>query len=1033
MLSHLIETSKVMNINRRKFIKTGSITTISLSILPLVGRTAIFSENDQNIFELKDIANSPLSRILQGFMSPPDSAKSSTYWWWFNGLINKEGITRDLEEFRKQGIGNVLMINTKDGLQGVSVPLGEKLLSPEWRELYKHAICEAARLNIEVGVNLSSGWCMGGPWITPEYAGRWFLQSELSVTGPRKFSEKLPLPGNRAGYDNVFNPPGFKEYIDLPLEKLDYRDTIVVAIPDNDGDASRFSDERGGEILSAKTNRKDASSHAKAIDVLAPTLVPWNKLTEDKPIPVNRVIDLTSKMSADGTLDWDVPPGKWIIIRTGHRMTGSKLLIAQPEADGFSVDWFAPEGVDLQFENMGKILLEDAVGIKGNTLKYFHDDSFEDGFPNWTDKILTRFEEYRGYDPKPYIPVFSGIIIGNAEISDRFLHDYRKTVADCMADKHYEHFADVCHKNGLLVQNEAAGPSRSGSICMDGLKNLGKSDYPMGEFWIGKRHDEEGGLSNDLPYGETRLENGQNKVTKMVASAAHIYGKETVSAEAFTSHRHWKDSPDMLKQSLDRAFCEGVNRIFIHTSTATRPEDGKPGYEYGAGTHFNPNITWWEKSNAFLSYVARCQYLLRQGKFVADVLYYNGDWAPNIVEPKHIDPALGKGYDYDVCNEEVLLTRLSVKDKRIVLPDGMSYRVLVLPNTTRMPVPVAKKIKELVKAGATVIGPKPNTDPGLKNYPKCDQDIKNIATEVWGNNDGEKIKLHQYGNGRVFTEEPVRDILQKNGIKPDFEYSGENVWIDFIHRTTSDSEIYFLANRKKETAKTECLFRIKDHTPEIWDAVSGIVTKPECKIVDDRISISLDFAEFQSLFIVFSKSHSNPIQKDKAWVYQETSGFSDLLKIDGSWQVRFDPKWGGPEEITMNELQDWSIYHDNRIKYYSGKAYYLKNFNLDEKFSSGKSLFLDLGVVKNIAQIWLNGKDLGIVWTSPWRIDISNVVKSKDNILKIEVINLWPNRLIGDAALPKEKRLTSTNIAFSPDEKLLPSGLLGPVKITEGK
>lgn len=1008
-----------MSIDRRKFIKISALTTANLSILSFTGSAALANGN------FFDPGFSETSDLVKYFITPPDASKSSCYWWWFNGLVNKEGITRDLEEFRDKGMGGVLLVNSASGLGGAAMPTGVQLLSAEWRELYKHAIAEAKRLNIEVGVNLSSGWCMGGPWITPENSGRWFLQSEFSLKGPQKFSGKLPLPGNRDGYDKVFNPPGFKDYIDLPLEQLDYRDTAVIAIADIPG--SRIIDAERKEMLSAKTNRRDASNFMRARDVMNPTLAPFTTKPEDKAVPLQSVIDLTAKLKPDGTLEWDVPSGNWTIIRTGHRMTGSKLMIAQPEANGLSVDWLESKPVDIQFENMGKMLLEDAATIKGNTLKYFCDDSFEDGFPNWTDRILERFENYCGYDAKPYLPVLRGYIIESAAISDRFLHDYRKTVADCMANGHYKRFAELCHENGLLVQNESAGPSRSGTMCMDGLKNLGRSDNPQGEFWLGLRYDEEGGEAHNLGYGTSRLEEGQNKVTKMVASASHIYGKETASAEAFTQFRHWRDSPGTLKPALDRAFCEGINRIVIHSTTATRPEDGLPGYEYGAGTHFNPNVTWWEKSGPFLSYVARSQYLLRQGKFVADVLYYNGDWAPNIVEPKHTDPSLGTGYDYDVCNEEVLLTRLSVKNGLIMLPDGMSYRLLVLPNTNKMPLPVLQKLKALVKAGATISGPKPNMDPGLKNYPECDETIHKIATEVWGNCNGETVKEQRFGKGRIFWGTTLRSILLADGIKPDFEYSNEDAFIDFIHRSTKDAEIYFIFNRNNRVETLDCTFRVTGRIPEIWDAVKGECEMAKAYSINaGNTTIPLNFEPGQSYFILFNKAKPSKPSRVAGTNFMR---LAKVQEISGAWTVKFDTKWGGPASAQFETLQDWSTHVDEGIKYYSGKAIYSKKITIAKELINDKSLFIDLGIVKNIAQVKLNGKDLGVVWTSPWRVNIAGTVKQGENLLEIEVINLWPNRLIGDAALPKEKQLTHTNIQFKKDEKLLPSGLLGPVTL----
>ena len=594
-----------------------------------------------------------------------------------------------------------------------------------------------------------------------------------------------------------------------------------------------------------------------------------------------------------------------------------------------------------------------------------------------------------------------------------------------MADEHYKRFAELCHKEGLLVQNESAGPSRSATICMDGLKNLGRSDFPMGEFWLGPNHQDESTLTDDKPYGTSRLDKGQNKVTKMAASAAHIYGKETVSAEAFTTMRHWVDYPGSLKQALDRAYCEGINRIAIHTSTASRPRDGKPGYEYGAGTHFNPNVTWWEKTNAFFDYVARCQYLLRSGKFVADVLFYNGDVAPNLVAQKHTDPSLGKGYDYDVCNEEVLLTRVSTKYGRIVLPDGISYAVLVLPDTTRMPVKVLHKISELIKAGATVIGPKPLQDSGLKNFPHCDEEIRALTKQVWGNIDGKRIKQNHYGNGRMIFGDTIRQVLLSANIQPDFEYTGnEGDWLDFIHRSTPEAEIYFVINRHGKPCTSTCTFRVSKHVPELWDAVTAKVTRNvNYKVVNGRIAVTMQFDAFQSFFVVFPKANGLTPSSNQP-------NFPELKvakELTGTWHVAFDTKWGGPESVAFDTLQDWSKSSDERIKYFSGKAIYHKKFEFAG--ASRQPVYLDLGVVKNIADVTLNGKHLGIVWTAPWRVDISQALKPGENMLEIEVINVWNNRLVGDAGLPADKRVTNTNIVYKPNAPLTASGLLGPVTI----
>jgi hypothetical protein len=564
---------------------------------------------------------------------------------------------------------------------------------------------------------------------------------------------------------------------------------------------------------------------------------------------------------------------------------------------------------------------------------------------------------------------------------------------------------------------EAAGPSWSQSMCTDGLKNLGRVDMPMGEFWRG-----------------LFLINGQNQVCKQTASAAHIYGRKTASAEAFTSFApDWDNGPALLKPIADVAFCEGINRIAFHGMTATRPQDGKPGYEFFAGTHFNPNVTWWNQAaGPWVSYINRCQALLQSGLFAADVIYYNGDGAPNLVDVKHVPTGLGKGYDYDVCNEEVLLTRLSVKDGKIVLPDGMSYRVLVLPQTTKMPAPVAQKLRELVQAGATVIGPKPLTDPGLKNHPQCDDEVRKIGEELWGG---------KVGKGWVFDGKTEREVLLADGVLPDFEAAGANdTFIDFIHRTTPEAEIYFLANRKDRPEKVTATFRQTGRQPELWNPVTGEQRDlPQFKIETGCTSIPLEFDPNGSMFVVFRKPTTATAGEGSNFPSLETA-----QTLEGPWTVQFDKEWFYPTagligeaaegKLVFDKLEDWSKRPEDAVKHFSGTAVYKKNFPVSAVPSPGSKTFLDLGSVSETAKVTLNGKDLGVVWCAPRRVDITEALKPGENELEIEVVNNWPNRLIGDGKLPAGQRRTRTNIEkYNPpktgEHALQPAGLLGPVSI----
>ena len=972
----------------------------------------------------KSISSKVESSLEKAFDNPPESARPSGYWWWINANVDKEAITRDLENFRAKGMGSVLLVSSGNWSGGMPVR-GPAFLSDEWMELFKFALKEAHRLGIKVDVNIAPGWNMGGPWITKEKSNRWFLQSQMTIKGPQKFSGRLPLPGSIDGY-NSKPQLGVRRSVKMPFEEVDYRDNAVVAFrTPNNADGNVGPNKR--DDLPAKSNRLDADCFIPAEKVMSQTLGQWTSSRDDNPIDPKDVIDLTENFKADGTLHWDVPAGDWTIVRTGHRTTGAMLSVPMPDQGGLENDFLDRGGVELMFENSAKLLIEAAGPMVGNTLRGFCSDSFEAGYPNWTDNMLKHFKKYRGYDPTPYLPVFKGWVVGSAEISDRFLHDYRKTVADCFADEHYGRFDELCQENGLMSRCEPAGPSWSGTLCMDGLKNLGRVDFPQGEFWRGKwfKHKD----------------NGENVVCKQTATASHIYGKRTASAEALTlGGNHWTGYPDILKPEADQAFCDGINYFVFHTVTCQRPVDGKPGYEYGAGTHFNPNVTWWDMAaGSWVSYINRCQAMLQSGLFVADVLYYNGDWAPNLVGPRNVTHNPGKGYDYDVCNAEVLLERVSVKDGNLVLPDGMSYRLLVLPDADRMPVEVAKKIESLVKAGATVVGPKPVSDPGLKDYPNCDKVVNDIGNSLWGDLDGKDVLERNVGKGRVvFGKSPV-EILMADGIVPDIEIAGQDeTYIDYIHRATADADLYFLANRNDRPEMVTVTFRQTGRQPELWDAVSGAKRDlPEYAIKDGRTSVELKFESHASMFIVFANSAQKKAGKNFALL-------KPVQQVQGPWTVQFDKEWFYPLDglsdkqaqgtFVFDTLLDWTQREEKAVRFFSGTAKYTTEFELSDV--SGGKFVLDLGKVCDMASVNLNGIDLGAVLFSPMRVDVSRAIKKGVNKLEIEVVNRWPNRLIGDGKLPEDQRKTKTNISHfykKPREgrhNLLPSGLLGPVQLT---
>ena len=937
--------------------------------------------------------------LKNSFVAPPDSAKPRVYWWWLFNRVDKEGITRDLEQFRAKGISGVNLICT-GGYAGKTPLPGVEFLGPEWRELFRHAIREAARLKIEIGFNLAGGWTMMGPWVTPDNAMKKVVQTEIKISGPGKYSGKLAKPETVDGY---------------------YHDIWVQAFRIN-GDT--------------------------------------------KIVDPNSVVDLTSNLKPDGQFEWEVPSGKWVILRTGYTLTGHpwSKWYAYPEGDtftggeGYEIDYLNTTSLEDHFNHLGRLVIEETKKA-GGKLAYLWSDSWECGKLTWTQEFPNQFERFRGYDLKPFIPVLAGYTIIDSLISNRFREDFDRTIQDCIAENYYGQFNKLCHKYGMKVGNEAGGPNDIPP--QDVLKNLGRCDIPAGEFWVNGHYSASGGYNSNR---HLRLN------LKQTATAAHIYGKRQAMAESFTQQEqdrtHWSLGPSDLKPYANDAFCEGINRIMLHQATCQPPSDGKPGYEFCAGQHFTPNITWWEQSSAFFSYLSRCQYMLQQGFFVGDVCFYLGERPPTLVPPKYIIPSLGLGYDCDYCNAEVLLNRMSVKNGRIVLQDGMSYRLLVLQNCTSdspeickevsqyqkltvSPIPskamsleVITKIRELVLSGATVVGPPPEYSAGLKNYPNCDLQIRKIASELWGNLDGRNLTVRHFGKGRVIWGKTPRAILLKDRVEPDFSFK-EQTWqpeeFDYIHRTTQDTEIYFIANRTNRAETTDFTFRVSGKQPEIWDPVTGEIRQAiNFRQANGSTTMPLELDRFGSCFIVFR----NPVSMNGTNnSRQNFSTFNQLAELDGSWLVTFDPAWGGPGQVEFPKLENWTGRVEDGIKYYSGKATYRKKFDLDQnKLSQTKKgeqkdrLFLDLGSVKNVAEVRLNGNNIGILWCDPWRVDITDAVREKGNTLEIDVINLWANRVIGDLNLLKEKRITKTHDAFRFDmlksnTPLIDSGLLGPVRI----
>lgn len=714
-----------------------------------------------------------------------------------------------------------------------------------------------------------------------------------------------------------------------------------------------------------------------------------------------KVINITKNLSADGTLNWNVPEGDWIIIRYGMLPTGVTNGPASPEGKGLEIDKINKAAIQLHFDSFVGRIQNSIPMAERKSLKWVVADSYETGSQNWTDGMADDFKIQYGYDPLPWLPVLSGRVVGTADQSDRFLWDLRRLIADRVAYQYVAGLRDVSHQHGLKIWLENYG---HWGFPSEFLKYGGQSDEVAGEFW------NEGTLGN--------IE------CRAASSAAHIYGKTKVTAESFTAGGlAYARYPALLKRRGDWAFTEGINNTLLHVFITQPYENRNPGVNAGFGTEFNRKNTWFYQGKAFVDYIRRCNYMLQQGKPVNDVAYFIGEDAPKMTGVR--DPEMPTGLSYDYINAEVLLERISVTDGRLVLPDGMSYRLLVLPQLETMRPQLLRKIGDLVKQGATILGPSPKRSPSLQDYPSADAEVQKIVHEIWGNADGKNLTIGRYGKGNLLTGASMNDALNLLHIIPDVGLPDKNVL--YAHRTTKDEEIYFLTNQTDQTVSITPAFRVTGKQPEWWDAVNGATRNlPDFTQQEETTIVPIKLEPYQSGFVLF-KNRVTSVH------YKKNENFPDpkIIKIINSpWKVKFDTAMRGPlKPVIFKELTDWTTNNDVQIKNYSGTAVYKTSFTANS-VPAENNIYLNLGVVKVMAKVKVNGKDVGTVWTAPWKVDVTNAIKKGENKIEIEVVNTWVNRLIGDSKLPETERKTWSNVnIYTPDSKYEPSGLIGPVKL----
>jgi len=961
--------------------------------------------------------NAPADSLEVRFLNPPASAKPYVWWHWMGPNFSKEGITKDLEAMKEEGIGGATIFNIASAVQESHVPTlnnpwpEQTYRSPAYWDAVKHAAAEARRLGLEIGLHNTAGYSTtGGPWITEDRGMQKVVWSDTLVSGGKTVSLILTEP----------ELPIYKGWGTSNKRATLYHDIAVLAVPD----------------------RKQINSAD--------------------------IHDLSGMTDASGILKWNAPEGQWRIYRIGYAPTMSTPHPLPDDLIGKSLEVDKMDAAQNTFhwDNVLQPLKQNLGEYMGKSFRHILIDSYEAGYQNWTTNFRKEFIKRKGYDPVPWLislgsPVTDDKentirrVINSEEQTSRFEWDYRDVINQLYFEDGWNVGKKLVNKAGLSLFCEPySGPF---STC----QGAALADIPMGEFWTG----------------------GKGTINSMVPAAARAAGKRIVGAEAFTGRPErskWTEDPAFLKFSADGAFSSGVNRLILH-HWVHQPFSDKyqPGMGMGWwGTHFGRNQTWFEPGKAFFAYLARCQVLLQHGEQVADYLC--------------LDEMVG--FSDVISKNDFLSSKIRVKNGKIILPSGRSYPFMVFPGEGEMLPEVARKIKKLAAEGATIVSAKPTHSPSLKDFPESEEELKKIAGEVWGTGN-----QNRYGKGLVFTK--LEDAVKKYGITPDYivekAETPENIKV--VHRHSEDADIYFVVNQNADRQHVAVSLRISGKQPELWQAEDcSIENAPVWQEKDGRTIVSLNMKGTQSVFIVFRKNSfgtDHPVSvsvqdtsaewdvrtdKEGQPVFCSTSPVSARItytsrkeqtirvnpekpvEISGEWKISFVPKIGDqPFEKEFSQLTDFSKYNDKSVNYFSGTATYHKKVVVsDEDMKAGRHIILDLGEMNDIAQVRVNGQNLGVLWYPPYRTDITGALKTGENELEIAVTNNWANRLIGDEQEPADfewgqdrgklghamkaypdwflkdqprpsqgRKTFSVWYYYRKDSPLQPAGLVGPVQL----
>jgi hypothetical protein len=1058
-----------------------------------------------------------LTSIRREFTQPSNIARTKL--WWFHGETEttREGITADLEAFKREGVGGVVYYDQQHGK-------GEHALaafSQEWWTMFRFAAAEAKRLGLTFETHLSNGYVSGGPWITEELSMQRLEATDTVVSGGQRFRGKLAACKSKSGvvrdvavvafpvpagnWETSRNQaPKVSGTIPLPDAQalLFSKDAKLVTIPAQQPKSSAFINLAFNKSFTARsiTYRvrargksrtgamntpgppsetffgagyvvqpdlgqlevsNDGITYTKVCDLKpiyeSPT---WNQKTiafpetkgkyfrlnlhdwnnpkdagQDLPlgnvvlsaqakmdqweekaalnseyiekentpdyagaaaIAPKTVVVLTSKMSKDGLLEWSVPAGRWVIMRFTRVPVGVKTKHGRPNLIGLESDKLSAAATRVQWNSYFKVM-SDSLQKVGISLTGLHMDSHEAGSQNWTAGFENQFKQRRGYDMQAYLPALMGYIVGSKDETSGFLYDMRLTLSDLVSDKYFGTLDSLCRQVGVQFTAQAVGNGLT--MVADNFKAKGRVQKPQGEFWGYQTHG-----SYDV---------------KETSSAAHIYGKPIASAEAFTDMKFSNSLADM-KNVADYAYAFG-SQEFVVCASASQPWLDKIPGSTGGGRQYvlNRNNTYWNYSRPFWDYQARCAGLMRNGMAVADLCIYLGDNAPVKLLAYRL-PEIPEGYDFDVCTQDALVSRMSAKEGRLALPDGMSYQLLVLERSADVSLEALRQLAKLVQGGVSVYGPRPTGSGSLRDAP-FGKEYQALVSQLWGTEQaGSKV----VGKGKVYWGMPLAEAIAQAGIKPDAALKSGNTPTDkvyFAHRRLADAEVYFLNNHSKSVYSSAIRFRTDAAHAEYWDPTTGKqYALPVAASGKDGLLLNVVLQPNESGFIVISNQPSTSLPVRKGVEEQ-------VAPIEGAWKVTFDPKWGGPGDVTFTSLTDWTENADKRIKFYSGTAVYRKVIQLAAP-ASGEQVVLRFSQLGSIARVLLNGKEVSTVWCSPWEADLTPYLKKGENALEIQVVNSLMNRMIGDAALPPAERFTYAYPEIAtPKDHLVPSGIMDKV------